>query len=62
MNISFWTKVSSKWQSLQAEVSESRVDLGLLRKTLQNDIDAIKEPDAFEENKSEIEEDFWGGL
>ncbi|MEB1809737.1 MAG: hypothetical protein LPK26_21005 [Bacillaceae bacterium] len=63
MNLSFWQKVQSNWQSVQADATEATVNIEMFRTVLLGDIAKVKNGKSHEE-KLEIEndDDFWGDL
>ncbi|WP_026691370.1 hypothetical protein [Alteribacter aurantiacus] len=63
MDLIFWQKVQSNWQSVQADAIESTVNMDMFRSVLLEDIAKVKNSESYE-RKLEIhnEDDFWGDL
>ncbi|KOO43086.1 hypothetical protein [Priestia koreensis] len=64
MNLSFWEKVQTSWQSVQSNLVESAIDLTAFRDVLQKDIRAMKDESNMEDIQIELsnDDDFWGEL
>ncbi|KLA01420.1 hypothetical protein B4147_1087 [Bacillus wiedmannii] len=64
MDITFWGKVRSNWQSVQLNTIEAVVDLELFSNALLSDISSGNGNDEIAEKPLELsnDDDFWGGL
>ncbi|MCP8970938.1 hypothetical protein [Ectobacillus ponti] len=63
MDVSFWTSVSSSWQSVQWNAMEAAVDLDAVLSALGSDIEQVRESEEeYVVSELSLDDDFWGGL